>query len=162
MALSFVLASSQGMSVRNSTLRPRAWYERVRGGDRVPVDPPLILVVEDERTLRSALVRLLRRAGYRVIDASCGGEALALVDRHPESIDLLLTDVCMPAMLGTTLAAELRARRGAIRVMYMSGSHERSGFDGNDQFIEKPFHLRELFARLSTILEDWRVASISE
>ena len=81
-----------------------------------------ILVVEDEQAVRELTQRILLRHGYRVITARNGVEALALAKSHPGSIDLLLTEVVMPQMLGHELAQRFMELRPGSRVLFMSGS----------------------------------------
>jgi CheY-like chemotaxis protein len=97
--------------------------------DERPAAPPaaaqnagaLILVAEDERYVRHMAVRVLDRAGYRVLEAADPRVALMLAREHDGAIDLLLTDVVMPHMNGRELAQSLRAERPDLRVLYMSG-----------------------------------------
>ena len=73
-----------------------------------PVDDVRILVAEDEEQVREVLARTLKRAGYRVIEASSGDEAFSIFCSGSD-VDLLLTDIVMPGDLqGTTLAQKLR------------------------------------------------------
>jgi signal transduction histidine kinase/ActR/RegA family two-component response regulator len=83
-----------------------------------------ILVVEDEESLRALTQRILVRNGYRVLTAADGPAALARAADHPGPIDLLLTDVVMPRMLGHDLAREVLETRPEVRVIYMSGYAE--------------------------------------
>src|SRR6185503_4431700 len=80
-----------------------------------------LLIVEDEEALRDVAGRILGGAGYRVLAASCGPAALELAAAHDGPIDLLLSDVVMPGMLGKELAERLTGVRPATRVLYMSG-----------------------------------------
>jgi PAS domain S-box-containing protein len=80
-----------------------------------------ILVAEDEDGIRATLTRSLSRAGYTTLVAAGGADALALAERHPGPIHLLLSDVVMPGMLGDELAACLLARRPDTKVLFMSG-----------------------------------------
>ena len=83
-----------------------------------------VLIVEDEEGIRKVSERILSRSGYSVLSASNGEEALKLADDYPGQIDLLLTDVVMPHMLGNEVAQRIRAVRSNIRVVYMSGYPE--------------------------------------
>jgi two-component system cell cycle sensor histidine kinase/response regulator CckA len=78
-----------------------------------------ILVVEDERPVRRAVARLLRRNGYEVIEAASGEEALRIVEDG--SVDLVLTDVVMPGVSGVELAERLGETHPALPIVYMSG-----------------------------------------
>jgi PAS domain S-box-containing protein len=80
-----------------------------------------IVVVEDEQAVRELTQRILLRHGYRVITARNGAEALALAKSHPGTIDLLLTDVVMPQMLGHEVAQRFVELRPGSRVLFMSG-----------------------------------------
>jgi PAS domain S-box-containing protein len=108
-----------------------------------------VMVVEDEEGVRELVRRVLLRHGYRVLEARHGKDALTEVERHPERIDLLLTDVVMPEMSGVTLAAELRERRPDIRVLFMSGYtpeeiRRRTDGDPGLSLLQKPFAGEEL------------------
>jgi DNA-binding response OmpR family regulator len=107
-----------------------------------------ILLVEDEEPTRVAIHRNLTRAGYTVIEAPNGVEALRIADSYPGTIDVLLTDSMMPEMGGTELIARLRKERPGIGVLMMSGYTEdvapSGGDGGNELFIEKPFNTGNL------------------
>ena len=79
-----------------------------------------ILVVDDEVSLRQMLVRQLRSEGYNVVEAGYGLEALAVARSSAEPIDLVLSDIIMPGMIGTELAQRLLAEHPGIRVVLMS------------------------------------------
>jgi PAS domain S-box-containing protein len=115
-----------------------------------------VLLVEDQDAMRSAAQRILASAGYRVIVAANGADALAAAQSHPAAIDLLLTDVVMPEMLGNRLADELRAMRPSLRVLYMSGFAAPFLGDSMDledvDLIEKPFTAPALLARVRRAL----------
>ncbi len=80
-----------------------------------------ILVVEDERVLRTMTREILERNGYAVLDARDGDAAVELSHDHDGVIDVLLTDVVMPRMQGTELADTIRLQRPEIAVVYMTG-----------------------------------------
>ena len=86
-------------------------------------------------------------------------EALALVDKHPGRIDLLLTDVVMPGLSGPQLADRLTARRPETRVVFMSGYPEAQdpalGFSLNGRsYLQKPFALAELAEKIRQSLDE--------
>jgi len=80
-----------------------------------------LLVVEDNAAVRSVLCRVLRDAGYRVLDACDAVQASAICETHTKPIHLLLTDVVMPGVSGPELAAELMQKRPDMKVLFMSG-----------------------------------------
>jgi CheY-like chemotaxis protein len=80
-----------------------------------------VLVVEDEDEVRALASDFLSSAGYSVLTAKDGVEALEISERFAGAIQLLLTDVVMPKMRGTELAQEMKARFPRLRVVYMSG-----------------------------------------
>jgi signal transduction histidine kinase/ActR/RegA family two-component response regulator len=86
--------------------------------------PATVLVVEDEELVRRTAVLALRRAGYGVLSAATGPEALRVASEHAGPIELLLTDVVLPGMSGPDLAARLAAARPEMRVLYVSGYAE--------------------------------------
>jgi DNA-binding response OmpR family regulator len=125
---------------------------------RVAVGEGTILLVEDERALADITRRILVSAGYVVIVAGDGSEALDLADAHEGTIDLLLTDIVMPGLLGPQLADRLRALRPAMAVAYLSG-HSASPLGSADlpepsAVIAKPFTAPVLLARVSKILAE--------
>ena len=120
-----------------------------------------ILLVEDEAGLRKLAREMLRKQGYRVMEAGGGPEALRVWDRNPDRIDLLLTDVVMPQMSGRQLAEQLRAARPDLKVLYMSGySHDviaRHGvLDSETAFLQKPFTHDTLGRKVRAVLDDRR------
>ncbi|HEX8432001.1 MAG TPA: ATP-binding protein, partial [Longimicrobium sp.] len=111
---------------------------RLRRGDET------ILVVEDEEILRRLALRVLRRAGYTVIEASDGAEARRILADHPGPLDLLLTDVVLPGASGPEIAAEALRLQPGLRVLYMSGYAgdlvaQRGMADPSAAFLQKPF-----------------------
>jgi PAS domain S-box-containing protein len=121
--------SEQGMGTTFTALVPvtaRPTKEAVsRSSERAqPLDEhgeATILMVEDEDALRELTRRILASAGYEVIVAANGPEALRAASLHREQIDLLLTDVIMPQMHGPALARRIRSQRPEIKVLLMSG-----------------------------------------
>ncbi len=117
-----------------------------------------ILLVEDEQALREVTRRILAGAGYRVIAAANGPEALQAAGEHTGPIDLLLSDVIMPQIPGPQLAEKLLVERPSVRVLLMSGFAQPildSGGHLNDgmMLIEKPFSRPALLAKVAQILE---------
>ena len=115
-----------------------------------------ILLVEDEDAVREVASRILLQAGYDVLVADGGSVALDLARAHSGTIDLLLSDVVMPGMLGPHLATALRAERPAVPVLYMSGFAQpvlgQTMRLGVADLVEKPFTAPILLARVRTAL----------
>ncbi|HEU4699315.1 MAG TPA: response regulator [Gemmatimonadales bacterium] len=102
-----------------------------RGDAPRPVAPPgavarapaaTVLVVDDEEGLRRFAMRALAEAGYAVLGAGNGEEALALLERLPAPVQLVVTDVKMPVMTGRALGEQLARRWPGLPVLYMTGS----------------------------------------
>jgi PAS domain S-box-containing protein len=115
------------------------------------------LIVEDEDALREVTRRLLTRQGYRVITAANGAEAIAAANSYRGTIDLLLTDVIMPQMLGREAAEVIRRNRPDLRVLYMSGYAQpvlttEGRLDPDVALLDKPFTERELLDKISATL----------
>jgi len=103
-----------------------------------------ILLVEDEDVVRGLTKNILMQAGYNVLDAKGGEEAIRVCRAHPGPIDLLLTDVVMPEISGKEVADRLQELRPAIRVLFMSGYTDEAivqhgVLDATVEFIQKPF-----------------------
>jgi PAS domain S-box-containing protein len=117
-----------------------------------------ILLVEDESAVRGLARVILEEAGYEVVEARGGQEALALVARLGSRIDLLLTDVVMPEVGGPEIAARLRGRRPDLRVVFMSGYADsalyRRGLAESDAvMLRKPFTPETLVGKVQEALD---------
>jgi PAS domain S-box-containing protein len=103
----------------------------------------LILVVDDEEAIRVIAQRTLEAAGYRVMVACDGAEALALYATHHTNIALVLTDMSMPVMDGAALIARLEAMNPQVRIIRSSGLlsavDANGGSDAAQHFIPKPY-----------------------
>jgi two-component system, cell cycle sensor histidine kinase and response regulator CckA len=119
---------------------------------------PTVLVVEDEAPVRRLAVRVLERHGYRVLSAHDGADALRQVSRHPDHIDVLVTDLVMPVMGGRELAARMRELRPDTAILIMSGYDEELVADGlaGAEFIPKPFTPTALVERVATLVNSTR------
>jgi PAS domain S-box-containing protein len=115
------------------------------------------LIVEDEDALREVTRRLLTRQGYTVITAANGAEAITAANSYQGTIDLLLTDVIMPHMLGKEAAEKIQQTRPDIRVLYMSGYAQpilssQGRLAPDVILLDKPFTERELLAKVNAAL----------
>ncbi len=116
-----------------------------------------VLIVEDETGVRQALQRILTADGYTVVTAANGAEALELFASRREDIDLLITDLVMPAMGGRELARQCCALRDKLKVIYLSGYTRDSllsqqTFEDGTEFIEKPFTRDAILERIARVL----------
>ena len=117
-----------------------------------------ILLAEDEEVVRKLTVQVLEMYGYEVLEASNGGSALLLCERHQGPIHLLVTDVIMPEMSGRELADRLAQLRPEMRVLYMSGYTDNAivhqgVLDEGANFIEKPFSPDALARKVREVLD---------
>jgi CheY-like chemotaxis protein len=116
-----------------------------------------ILLVEDEHAVREVVGRMLTRAGYRVHEAASPADALHLFAGGELPVDLLLTDVVMPIMSGTQLAAKIHENRPELPVVFMSGYTTGPAPGGQElppdaRLLRKPFDAPALLRCLQDIL----------
>jgi len=104
-----------------------------------------VLIAEDEEWVRELASEFVESAGYTVLSARDGTEALAIAEKSDEPIHLLLTDVVMPNMRGPELAKRLKGLRNSIKIVYMSGYLEYNR--GNEDFLQDGFFLQKPFSR---------------
>ena len=117
-----------------------------------------VLLVEDEAALRAMFREALAGSGYRVLEAESGAEALRKADVHGGPIHLLVTDVVMPGLSGTQVAARVRATRPEAKVLFISGypdttSVEREALGVGHAFLGKPFTTDVLLETARTLLD---------
>jgi two-component system, cell cycle sensor histidine kinase and response regulator CckA len=126
---------------------PTAAPSRTGAEADVPTGPT-ILVVDDEAGVRVMIARMLSLAGYQVVSAQSGEEALEIAKDYAAPLELVLTDVRMPGMSGPELVEELVKARPGIRVMYMSAYSRdvlpAGARDTDIPFLTKPFTMRTL------------------
>ena len=115
---------------------------------------PHVLVVDDEPKIRTMLARYLNEEGFRVSEAADGTAMRTVLDGN--AIDLVLLDLLMPGEDGLSLARHIR-QRSQIPIIMLTGKGDLIdrvvGLEaGADDYIPKPFHLREVLARIRTVL----------
>ncbi len=158
-----LLPGAAGAAAEASRAEPAA---SPRAASR-PARGETILLVEDEPAILNLVTRLLESAGYRVIAASDGEEALARVNESGEEPELLLSDVIMPKLGGPDLAKRLRERLPGLRTIFMSGYalDHRTGavrLDPGDRVIQKPFTPRALVETVERVLLGQEMAKDEE
>jgi PAS domain S-box-containing protein len=116
----------------------------------------VVLLVEDERSVREFTARALRRAGYTVLEATDGAEGLELAKGRLERLDLVMTDVIMPRLGGAELARALRALRADLPVLFVSGyPHDQLDEEAPSRsaFLSKPYPIEVLHRTIRHLLE---------
>lgn len=118
-----------------------------------------ILVAEDESLVRRLVVETLEGAGYRVLEARDGQEALTIAAGEPGAIRLLVTDVVMPLVGGPEAARSIQKARPEMKVLFISGYTDEGTVDqilaqAGTAFLQKPFAPKLLLARVGEILSE--------
>jgi PAS domain S-box-containing protein len=155
--------SEPGLGATYKVLIPAAHGEVPRPARRAPepaalVGSETILLCEDEDALRSMVARILGEAGYTVLSAPGGEEALEIAAARDEPVDALVTDVIMPGLSGPELAARLTVG-GRPRTLFLSGYtadalRDRANLPRGSAFLEKPFAPATLLAALRSLLDE--------
>jgi two-component system, cell cycle sensor histidine kinase and response regulator CckA len=125
----------------------------------------VILLAEDETGVRVHSARVLRRAGYTVLDAPDGSAALAIAEQWQGPIHLLITDMIMPGLGGRRLAEMVSQRYPSIAVLFMSGYTDdeivRQSRSGAPAFLQKPYTPASLARKVREVLDAARPAAVS-
>ncbi len=117
-----------------------------------------ILMAEDDDILREMVKKMMEKAGYRVITAVNGEDAMNSVRNFNDSIDLLITDIVMPGMNGRDLAEQMQKEIPGLKVLYMSGytanviAHHGI-LDKDLNFIQKPFNYEDMAYKIREVLD---------
>ena len=113
----------------------------------------MILVVDDEREIRSLVRILAERSGYRVLEASSAEEALQILQERMLEPSLLLTDIVMPGMSGLALAARVHHIRPTLPVIFMTGfADEYQAELSGSVCLRKPFNATELLTAIQDVI----------
>ena len=119
-------------------------------------DASTILLVDDEEALRVAARRMLQRAGFTVIQASDGADALRVLAEHTGPVHVLVTDVVMPNMSGPDLVDRMLPSRPGIRVLFLSGYSPEMirgrGLPEGSAFLQKPFDAVALVRKIRALI----------
>jgi signal transduction histidine kinase/CheY-like chemotaxis protein len=155
--------SEPGLGTTVTGLLP-ATSEKASGSGAPPTAAPrgrgeTILLVEDEPSLKDLATRILTRNGYHVRAASTAAQAPGIAAETGQPIDLLLTDVVMPEMLGNEVARRVRAVRPALPVLYMSGYAQpildtHGALADQIDLLEKPFSEATLLTRVRRAIDN--------
>jgi len=125
-----------------------------------------VLLVEDDRAVRSVVDSVLRRHGYDVLQASGPREALAAAQTHGGTIDLVLTDVIMPEMSGPEMVTLLAAQHPETRAIYLSGYSpdalvKEGVLEARSNLVQKPVAAYDLLAAVRRALGGAPPASVA-
>lgn len=117
---------------------------------------PLVLLVEDDPSLRSTLTFKLSREGYQVIAAEDGLIGLEAIEKHGKNLSLIILDVMLPGMNGMQVLRRVRQSLSVPVMMLSARGEETDRIDGlelgADDYVVKPFALREFLARVRTLV----------
>lgn len=124
----------------------------------MPTGDETILLVEDEEAVRHLATLVLEKAGYRLLTASSGDEALRIAHENDTQIDLVVTDVVMPGSSGRQTVERLRQTRSGFKVLFMSGYTDdavvRHGvLQANVAYLQKPFTPTALARKVREVLD---------
>jgi PAS domain S-box-containing protein len=131
---------------------------------RFPRGSETIVLVDDDEGVRAVSRRILQRAGYTVLSAPDGVEALRMIGESDGRVELLITDVVMPGLGGRDLVAHVRDTYPDLRVLFVSGYTEegvrrRGVLDAESAFLEKPFTAERLAQKVREVLDTPRGSS---
>jgi CheY-like chemotaxis protein len=115
-----------------------------------PIEKPVILVVEDEDRIRDLIRDMLETAGYAVLTAADGKQALQVSRTFPTTIHLLVSDVLMPKLGGIELCEQILRERPAMKVLLLSGTVEQP--PEGVEFLRKPFRAEILIQHVQRLL----------
>lgn len=119
----------------------------------MPFNRQTILVVEDEENIRNLIVSVLGSAGYALLQAANGADALELCVHSPRKLDLMITDCAMPLMSGVELIGKAFVVKPEMRVIMLSGKDPETFREIRGvSVLPKPFTIKGLLARIKEVL----------
>ena len=126
-----------------------------------------ILICEDEEAIREFEVLTLRRAGYEVIEAACGEDAIKYFEASPNDFSVALLDIMMPGIDGFTVCKKIREQNRTIGIIMLSAKSQEmdkvTGLTlGADDYITKPFSPSELTARVDAICRRIEITNVKQ
>lgn len=124
----------------------------------IPRGKETILVVDDSKSVRGMIEKMLSSCGYTILTAENGEAAMEIFEQHKKNIDLLLTDIVMPAMGGKELAENLLSVKSDLSVLFTSGYslnavHEHFVLKKGIEYIQKPLTLENLTTKVRELLD---------
>jgi signal transduction histidine kinase len=123
----------------------------------LPRGNEVVLLVEDEESVRRLIRQVLELCGYEVLEAADGRAAIEMAEKHNGEINLLLSDVVLPHVGGRQLADLVRARHNQLKVLFLSGHpvdyvYEQGGQEAGFAFLQKPFTVGTLARKVRDVL----------
>jgi nitrogen-specific signal transduction histidine kinase len=160
------VASKPGAGTRVTIQLPRYAGNLAKEsiGDDAAVTPTgteTILLVEDDQAVRASIAHLLTAAGYRVLQARDGDQALRLARSQTGAIDLLITDVVMPGMSGFDVAQQVEKLHNETEVLFISGYAAQARAKQGIKLLHKPFTRAQLTEKVRIILDQRPAAAVT-
>jgi len=159
---SITVKSTLGKGSEFTVLLPVSLEEETKEEHAAPAKFPkgseTILVVDDEERILASTDEVLTSLGYTVLTAASGEQALALIDAHPGTVDLMLSDIIMTGMDGHELTRAVREKHPRVRVLFMSGYDpdklkKRGLFDLETKVLDKPVMIEDLSREVRAALD---------
>ncbi|MBN1850983.1 MAG: PAS domain S-box protein [Deltaproteobacteria bacterium] len=157
------IESEEGKGTKVHIYLPAVGAQSKENDRREPVERPIkgsgtILIVEDEETVMDVSCAMLKRLGYRVLEAMSGKEAIDIVRTFNEAIDLVILDIILPDMEGKAIYPVIKEIRPDIKVILCSGYSSDGPAQeildaGAQAFIQKPFSINGLSEKVKKVLE---------
>ncbi len=120
--------------------------------------PGVVLIVDDEPSLRTITRRMLERKGFDCIEAVDGIDGIAKLEQHQDRIDLVLLDMMMPRMTGLDAYVRMRQIRAELPIIILSGFSEsdmgtRFPSDKRLKYLHKPFTVKEVSSMIEDVMQ---------